>query len=198
MDNYLHPLNNKVFISSDAILGGRACSELTVDELDKRAAEERAKKFADWLRKARAVAGLNKAQLAKNAKIGRSYITNLEGAIRNALTDKPTIPTIGIVDRIAEALGVSKSEARLAAGYAAEPGETVADISSLELQRLSRYYNELPRECQLDFLALAESLWRRRRAEGRAERSISKSSGKHRPEVTVPGVMRPARKKKAS
>jgi transcriptional regulator with XRE-family HTH domain len=191
MNNYLHPLNSEVYITPQAkTLAKRAPDTLKV--------EEQAERFGEWLREARGKAGMSKAELARAAKIARSYVTNLEGAIKNVLTDKPTVPKVEIVDRIAEALGASASEARFAAGYApTQIDERPADIADIELQRLNHYYKELPRECQLDFLALAESLWHRRRALGRVERSASRSSGKHRPETVKPGVER-KRTRKAS
>jgi len=192
MNNYFDPLNGKVFINSAAILTRKAEGLLSV--------EEQAAKFAKWLREARDTAGLNKAQLAKEAKIARSYVTNLEGAIKNALTNKPTLPKPEIVERLAVALGVPVSEAREAAGYAAavEDRPTGEPVVDLELRKLNRYFKELPRECQLDVMALTEALWRRRRAEGRAERAERNSSGKHSPEVVRPGVERKNRGKKAS
>jgi hypothetical protein len=99
---------------------------------------------------------------------------------------------------IIKKLGVPAAVALEKYGYVGQPGEQVKDISDIELERLARFYRDLPRECQLDFLALAESLWRRRRAEGRAERTERKGSGKHRTETVKPGVERPRKSRKAS
>jgi DNA-binding XRE family transcriptional regulator len=70
---------------------------------------------------------------------------------------------------------------------------------NIETRRLTRYFMELPRECQLDVLALTEALWKRRRFEGRAEQRHVKKGGGRKPRVTPltePGVERPPGKRR--
>jgi transcriptional regulator with XRE-family HTH domain len=186
MNEYLHPLNTARDISASVYNTERAGIGV--------AGETQAEKFGEWLREARGKAGLTKAQLAREAKIARSYVTNLEGAVKNVLTDKPTLPKVEIVDRIAAALGVPPPEARLAAGYAAR-SENPADTADIELQRLWHYYRELPRECQQDALSLMEALWRRRKVEKRPDHADE--HGKRPARVTYPRPPRHDRKRNA-
>jgi hypothetical protein len=91
---------------------------------------------------------------------------------------------------------VSKSLARAAAGYAPLAEGKPDEVADIEAKRLVHYFHELPRECQLDVLALTEALWRRRRAEGKAEKASK--SGKRATKTLEPGREKPDRKTKAS
>jgi transcriptional regulator with XRE-family HTH domain len=142
--------------------------------------------FDRWLRDKRRERGWTGPELAAKSGVSKQVISNIERQAPHPISNSPYRPKVETVDKLAEALGGPLAEARQAAGYASQlpKSDTPADI---EIRRLSHYFKELPRECQLDVLALTEALWRRRRAEARVEK---RAGGKHRPQTVKPGVER--------
>ena len=61
-----------------------------------------------------------------------------------------------------------------------------------ELEQLNKYFLEVPREYQLDILALVESLWMRRRVEGRAEKIANQKHKGRRRDVAATTPQQPA------
>jgi transcriptional regulator with XRE-family HTH domain len=116
--------------------------------------------FHTWVHEKRIALGLTQAQLAKLAKTTKQTISSIERQAPHPISGALYRPTVEMVDQIAEALNESKTEARLSASYLPEDYE---ENFNVEEQRLIKYFTELPRECQLDVLALTEALWRRRR-----------------------------------
>lgn len=152
--------------------------------------------FSEWLQKKRDERRMSQESVARAAGVSKQYISNLERNAPHPITGAPPMPTLRKVDAIADALQVSRAEARMAAGYA-PPDEGDTKPINFELERLGSYYRELPRECQLDVLALTEALWRRRSLEGRAERVAASKTGKHTVEVVRPGKEKPRQKRKS-
>jgi len=72
-----------------------------------------------------------------------------------------------------------------------------ADDLAVEVEQLARYYVELPRECQLDVLALTRALWKRRHKEAAALKKISEREEARSRLTDVPQVKAnvPKRKK---
>jgi transcriptional regulator with XRE-family HTH domain len=158
---------------------------------------ERWRRFGRYVRTYREDnAGLSQTEAAKLAEMTRQQWNRIEKGTSGS--KRPSII------KIAEALNGEPRLFLAQAGFLepSEPGEPEpigqsAPTSDLELKRLTHYFSELPRECQLDVMALTEALWRRRRAEGRAERTSRKGAGKHRPETVRPGIENPGKKRKA-
>lgn len=150
-------------------------------------------RFGQWLREQRENAGLSQDELAGAAGIKKAFISKLENATKHTATGASPAPSLETLHAIVKKLNVPITAALERMGLG---GETV-EPAELELRKLTTYFKELPRECQLDVLSLTEALWRRRRTEGRAERASRKSGGKHRPETVRPGVPRKGAKRKA-
>lgn len=112
--------------------------------------------------------GLSQTELARRVGVSTTYIGNLMRDISPSSKSGKARPKIEVVDRIATQLQVSITEARLAAGYAPPQAEASHSPLSFEIEKLSLYYRDIPRECQLDVLALTEALWKRRRIGTRA------------------------------
>jgi transcriptional regulator with XRE-family HTH domain len=102
---------------------------------------------------------VNKSELARRVGVSPTYIGNLIRGVSPSAKGGVGRPKVTVVDRLARQLSIPISRMRLAAGYAPEE---MPDIDDEEAQRLVHYFSELPRECQLDVLALTEALWRRR------------------------------------
>jgi transcriptional regulator with XRE-family HTH domain len=117
-----------------------------------------------WLAKE----GMSQNELATKLEKSPTYVNYLARDINPSAKGRKAIRLAPeIADRIADILNVPKSAVRDAAGLASGERDQTLDES---VQRLLRYYSELPQECQDDVLALTETLWKRRRAEGRVER----------------------------
>jgi transcriptional regulator with XRE-family HTH domain len=151
--------------------------------------------FDKWLRRKRQERGWTGPELALKSGVSKQVINSIERQTPHPITQAPYRPKVGTVDKLANALGGPLAEARHAAGFASDEDKS-GNMGDVEVQRLTHYFKELPRECQLDTLALVEALWRRRRALWRAEQSGERRSGKHRPQTVKPGVERksPTRK----
>ena len=92
--------------------------------------------------------GLTQADLARRARIDRSYLSRLEGSSRKSRVDSVRLA------RIAAALDVTLDEILIAAGV--QPSQHPAeDLGSKKLQRL--YYSLSP-DRQAELLAIAEAL----------------------------------------
>lgn len=91
--------------------------------------------FGKWLIEKRLDAKLTQVQLAERAGISPNYVSALERDEPNARDGSPRRPRVEKVDRIAKALGVPLSDARLAAGYATttrKPHNVVEFFEALE------------------------------------------------------------------
>jgi transcriptional regulator with XRE-family HTH domain len=76
------------------------------------------RRFGKWLRETRIKRGMTQAHLAQSSGVTGSYISHLEHGDFPTREGSPSRPAVAIVDAIADALGVSREEARLAATYA--------------------------------------------------------------------------------
>jgi transcriptional regulator with XRE-family HTH domain len=74
--------------------------------------------FGAWLKAKRAEKRMSGVDLERRSGVSRQYISNLEREHKSDLTGKIVQPTVEKVDALAKGLGVSESEARIAAGYA--------------------------------------------------------------------------------
>lgn len=129
--------------------------------------------IGEWLKAARG--GITQEVVAERAGVSKSYI----GLVEN---NKRT-PSIETAIALAAAVNRDKTEALAAlAGETPDQKLKIVARSDADNERaaLIRYYDELPEECKKDVLALTEALWRRRRAEGRAERLSAKEEGEDR------------------
>jgi len=75
--------------------------------------------FSDWLVEARKSAGLYQEELADMVGCTKAYISMLERNVIASKGGRPIQPSLELVDKIAQALGRSKAEARAAANWAA-------------------------------------------------------------------------------
>lgn len=75
------------------------------------------KHFGKWLRDTRIKCGMTQASLAQSVGVTGSYISHLEHGDFLTREGTPSRPAVEIIDAIAQALGVSSEEARLAAAY---------------------------------------------------------------------------------
>lgn len=80
-------------------------------------AEFDAIKFGDWLKNARETLRLSVTELANRAVVSKQYVSMLEKANDQLLTNKPTQPSLDKVERIATVLGADIDDARELAGY---------------------------------------------------------------------------------
>ncbi|HKS27777.1 MAG TPA: helix-turn-helix transcriptional regulator [Pyrinomonadaceae bacterium] len=117
--------------------------------------------FNVWVKDKRELLGWTQEKLAEEAKTTKQTISSIERQAKHPISEAPYRPSIEMVDAIAEALGESKDEARVKALYLPEDFDKQYNLEEV---RLLKHFNELPRECQLDVLALTEALWRRRKA----------------------------------
>ena len=137
-------------------------------------------RLADYVRRVRNEKGFSLSKVEKNSgsEIDASYINRIENdLIRNVTPEK--------LSALAKGLEVSEDEIfAVARGKRLTGGEQLG----LELEKLIKYYREVPRECQLDILASTEAIWRRRQIESRAEGKASNSRSK----AGTPGISRVA------
>jgi transcriptional regulator with XRE-family HTH domain len=127
-------------------------------------------RLADYVRRVRNEKGFSLSKVEKNSgsEIDASYINRIENdLIRNVTPEK--------LSALAKGLEVSEDEI-----FAVARGKRLTDGEQLglELEKLIKYYREVPRECQLDILASTEAIWRRRQIESRAEGKASNSRSK--------------------
>jgi len=81
---------------------------------------EAAQHFSTWLKTHRRRLKLTQPALARQAGVSKQYISLLEGSRKPGTDRNPVTPSMRIVDKIAQALGVSPQEhdkARRLAGY---------------------------------------------------------------------------------
>lgn len=124
-------------------------------------------RLPDYVRRVRNEKGFSLSRVEKNSggEIDASYINRIENdLIRNVTPEK--------LNALAKGLEVSEDEI-----FAVARGKRLTDGEQLglELEKLIKYYREVPRECQLDVLAMVEGIWRRRQMESRAEGKASNS-----------------------
>jgi transcriptional regulator with XRE-family HTH domain len=100
--------------------------------------------FGQWLREERTRRRLSQEELARDVGCTGSYISLLECAKPDRRSGVPLRPSVEVVDAVAAALGVSRREARLAAGYV--PPEDAA-MTEREI-RLLEAYRSLPPDVQ--------------------------------------------------
>ena len=101
--------------------------------------------FGDWLRKKRTEKGLSGLALETLSGVSRQYISNLERNLRSAYTNELITPSVEKVDALARGLGVSISEARLAAGYAPKETQSFAEqVNDEEFVALFHKFDNLP------------------------------------------------------
>jgi transcriptional regulator with XRE-family HTH domain len=96
--------------------------------------------FGQWLKEARKRRRLSQEGLARAAGCTGSYISLLERAAPDKRSGAALRPSVEVVDAVAAALGVTRREARLAAGYV-PPDD--AGMSANEV-RLLESYRALP------------------------------------------------------
>jgi len=102
--------------------------------------------FSEWLAEQMKRQGYNQTSLAARAGVSPQYIGSLVRNDPHSITGKPIVPTVEVVDKIAKALGVPPTEARLVAGYApAKVSEDVeAQIRQSEFADLYEKFMKLP------------------------------------------------------
>lgn len=118
-----------------------------------------AKSFGVWLFDKRRDQHLTQQELARLAGCTKQYISNLERNAPHPVTGALPKVSRKKLDDIAGALGVSLSEARLAAGYA-PPERDQRDVGEA---RLLGYFKEMPQESRFYLEVIAEALWRKAR-----------------------------------
>jgi transcriptional regulator with XRE-family HTH domain len=118
--------------------------------------------FARWLHEARTRSGLTQEELGESCGVTGSYISRLEHERDHTSSGAPCVPPAQLVDRMAEALGVSPAEARLAAGYAPHGVEPAATAPHDPLwARLLPKFKRLPPEVQEVVVAEVEALYKK-------------------------------------
>lgn len=100
--------------------------------------------FGKWLRETRIRRGITQAQLAKSIGVTHSYISHLERGSFLTKAGTPARPAETLVDAIAQTLGVSREEARLAANYA--PPDQAPKINFGEWLREARLNTGMSQE----------------------------------------------------
>jgi transcriptional regulator with XRE-family HTH domain len=113
--------------------------------------------LSDYVRRVRNDKKLSLLDVEKNSKeagtpIAGSYVSRIENEIADAVTPKK-------LQALANGLEVPEMELINVALGRKAPTDQLAQ----ESQKLINYFAELPRDCQLDVLALTEALWRRRK-----------------------------------
>jgi len=101
--------------------------------------------FGDWLRAKRLEKGLSGPELERRSGVSRQYISNLERNLRSSFTNELIQPSVEKVDALAKGLGVSSTEARFAAGWAADTvsPELKDRIEDEDIAFLASEYQEL-------------------------------------------------------
>lgn len=100
--------------------------------------------FSLWLTEKMTARGWNQATLAERSKLSRQYISSLINSTPHTITGKPIKPTEEAVDKLAKALGVPLTEARLIAGYApTDTSEFQDQIEDEDIAYLASDYKEL-------------------------------------------------------
>lgn len=74
-------------------------------------------RFGAWLRGKREDIRFSVTELAEMAGMSKQYLSRLERAEEQLLTNKPTQPALDKVENLAKALGVNVNDAREMAGY---------------------------------------------------------------------------------
>lgn len=124
--------------------------------------------IADFVRRVRREKDYSLAKVREQSggNIAPSYLHKIEsGDVKNVSPEK--------LSALAKGLGIPEDEI-----FAVARGKGEADPSTEhEKQELITYYDDLPRECQKDVLALTKALWVRRNLEGRAERRLQRRAG---------------------
>jgi transcriptional regulator with XRE-family HTH domain len=118
--------------------------------------KEQPESLKDYVKRIRHEKDLSLLDVERNSgqNIAGSYVSRIENGVANdeGITPKKLLA-------LAHGLGVPEMEIFFIAAGKHQP----SDLMERESQRLVNYFAELPRECQLDVLALTEALWRRRR-----------------------------------
>jgi transcriptional regulator with XRE-family HTH domain len=111
-------------------------------------AEFDAKVFGAWLRDKRENLRYSVTELAAMAGVSKQYLSRIERAEEQLLTNKPTQPALDKVEDLARALNVDVSEAREMAGYPSRNGRRPKPQNAAEFaERLQ----EMGFEIQTDF-----------------------------------------------
>lgn len=101
--------------------------------------------FGLWLRQKMDAAGLNQTELAQRSKVSKQYVNLLIGDKPTSTTGKQAKPSLAIVDKLARGLGISASEARLAAGYAPKEAQSFEkQVNDEEFVALFHKFDNLP------------------------------------------------------
>lgn len=107
-----------------------------------------AKVFGAWLRGKREDLRFTVTELAELAGVSKQYLSRLERAEEQLLTNKPTQPALDKVERLARALNIDVSEAREMAGYTSPNGHRSKPQNAAEFaERLQ----EMGFDIQTDF-----------------------------------------------
>lgn len=126
--------------------------------------------LGDFVRRVRTGKGLSTTDVETASRhggfkgISDAYVTQIEnGHVTNVSPEK--------LRALAKGLDINEDEI-----FAIARGKQITEAQQhdAEIERLIKHFREVPRECQLDMLALTESLWLRRRVEGRAERMANR------------------------
>lgn len=121
--------------------------------------------LADYVRRIIHEKGLNYREVARRSGGAVSH-----GAVGHIVNGVSTDVRKDTLRALARGLQVPEDEI-----FAAARGKIEADPSTEhEKQELINYYDDLPRECQKDVLALTKALWVRRNLEGRAEKRLER------------------------
>lgn len=142
-------------VQNKSINSAKVRSKLSVDMA--------ARTLGEIIRQGLIELGISQSELARRVQVSPTYIGNLMRDASPSAKSGKAQPKLRIVDRIATQLQVPVAQARLAAGYAPPQSEQTTGPLDFEIEKLSLYYRDIPRECQLDVLALTEALWKRRR-----------------------------------
>lgn len=105
--------------------------------------------FGDWLRDKRAEKHISGPELERRSGVSRQFVSDLERNTASPKTGRLVKPTVEKVDALARGLGVSISEARLAAGYA--PPDRPPDTELTLDMIMPSGYDELGPEEQAQF-----------------------------------------------
>lgn len=132
--------------------------------------------FGSWLKAIRKQKGFTQEGLAKAANnvCTGAYISSLERQQDIGKRGQPTTPSKEIVDALAEALGVPKDQARLAAGYAPDVQPRNVPMLHRRANRFSEMEDDYASlaatdqaEMEVTLRLVAEELKRRRERQGR-------------------------------
>lgn len=125
--------------------------------------------FADIVRHVRSEKGFSLTDVERNSggEIDSSYVSRIENGyiLPQSMTTKKLVA-------LAEGLQVPASYlAEAASGELRKFNE-----DQKEEKKLINYFRELPRECQLDVLAMTEAIWSRRQGERKINFSATSST----------------------